>query len=1706
MKHLKKSNILAGAAVTLTPPFLGAYSSLSSYEASEVIDLICDGPIEGLVNNNGYLLEPSEYFQGVYLNDVPVQETQDVVFTANNPISADFGEEIATAYSSLSRNLYSNGNPAKHPTWGPFIRVGDNCWFVFNFYFSAAGTSNNTYTKGETADFFCRVPPGHNLDGYCAYNSDFPAMRNRSNLTDAVGGYMKSAKSKKNFSTNFRNHRMEVDLTDSGFTAEIAKLGTTTPANYDSVLRSYTDYYMPPTRQGWQNGYTSYTMNSNSYFSNAVWGNAYREIQRTNKVIGINSDIFWSKDVGNWYLETSLNETYSFNKIFENTPQSNSPVCRNRIRNAASDIIDKLTNNEQKNRFLEEFIVNRLQIAGLSKEQGELATFDSIKNLVKKYIQEDRIISFYSGGCDPYIFLTHNDSVIDGYDENLHKDLFKNQDTYVENFVENKTYKPGESFFVSNFYYTVKSQDFSGVLNDVFNDLGRQEQNRLLLQSTELGSQTNKDAFFYIGRDISLEDQESTLQGRTYGSKFLDLLMPVLDDEGNWAGKVFGFTIENINTSPEQDKNPSLVGTGYVDKGAEFGSERYRLWTRNVGRITNWNEKLIVNGISQTHYDYYNQRNRLYVANVKSNNSAISADAKYNYSNVLIEFRDGSKKQSPLSYFKDLFIDKYYNSPLLGPFSTYPKSVSSVRFSTDQAGPQRLRSVALQEDPNLGVGKKPDLNFAWSRPPAMGDNWLVAQEEVSEDVRIVRLDDGSAARNFSLGSAYLNQEQKASPITHIINNPNVKKCFVTLDVQSLFDTAEDEDVAGSASNVGKRFAAPLNIRVEVGLIDKSGTEKEYYSRYFQIIAKIEQSTLIDLGNEYNKDNEIGKNKFVKELDGDVNASNIEAYNDMQKNVSNPFVLPEIEKSSEEKFEETEVQEDSSLKRYIKITKINVETYSPLTKRKVYISKITEVLPYSCSYPLSATVGIKTDSRNFPSIPIRTYRCKLKKIKVPSNYTILSGLKDKRYWDKKSDFEKQERKDLRLYQGDWDGTFKVQWTDNPAWILYDVLTSERYGLGKEIDVNKINKWQLYEIARFCDSVDKEGYYLGVDDGRGGIEPRFSCNIVFDTETKIFDVINSISSLFRGLIYYSNGSITFRDDRLTDPVAIFNNENVREGVFSYSNYKKEESYNAVEVVYKDKFNDYKTKIEYVEDQEDIIKRGVFRKRFTAVGVTSKAMAKRAAYHVMIQTTKENESVSFFAGSEALLCNPGDLIIVDDTLKSLSNNYGRILDIDTESKSIRISAEYDDGFLGSEMKVYIPTGNQVLEDFDGLSAPRRQRTESFIMQTGVNQEINNNFTGFYGFVDYISGFENLADDNLYEQYPYYENTDKNTIAYYHTGYTGWVFSSGLIPYEENLNSFIMSGQVFDLNDITNPEFLEIQENSYIHYYDTNQTDRRGSFAEFGSGKFLDSNENQRINFFNGILSKEIQTDSAVQIRTFKIASGQNQSDQKNKLGFGDIVYLETGDINTSLLGFVKKGSAFRIARKNSSDLIYKINSIKEQDTDNTYAVSASKYYSGKYREIEENFNERELEDTYGHDKDFVSVNQKRYVTLDAPDVTYLLQNNGDSLNLSSKSFITGSFEPVDFATGYSITSIDPDFNYNSFKIESDENAFSIESIKKGWYNFSIKSLAEPFNNNDLDKFYLDSVEDIKRFKAVNVTEEDDGDDEEDLATSFPTDPQLT
>ena len=390
----------------------------------------------------------------------------------------------------------------------------------------------------------------------------------------------------------------------------------------------------------------------------------------------------------------------------------------------------------------------------------------------------------------------------------------------------------------------------------------------------------------------------------------------------------------------------------------------------------------------------------------------------------------------------------------------------------------------------------------------------------------------------------------------------------------------------------------------------------------------------------------------------------------------------------------------NVRRFIRIKKLSYETLSSLIQKTVFLSKVTEIIPQSFSYPFSALVSTKIDSRSFSSIPTRTFACKLKKVLVPSNYFPLDGVTNE---DVRYNSEKIGK--VKIYDGDWDGTFKLNWTDNPAWILMDMLISKRYGLGNYIESDQVDIWELYKIARWCDGVDIDGYYYGVPDSYGGVEPRHTFNGVIGEKFNVFDMINQIASIFRGHVYYMNSLITFDDDRPKPPIGEFTNLDVKDGLFNYTNFKKDEEFTAVEVAFVDAKNNYKPSVEYVEDSDAIRKRGILKKQVNAFGITSRGQARRFGKHFLYGTSKENLNVTFVTDTKALLYKPGDLVTIHDELISSNKNFGSVKLIEEIPNSghlfkVVVDKILDTGiYRADQITLYTPIAKPKYEDMQAL-----------------------------------------------------------------------------------------------------------------------------------------------------------------------------------------------------------------------------------------------------------------------------------------------------------------------------------------------------------------------------------------------------------------------
>jgi hypothetical protein len=906
----------------------------------------------------------------------------------------------------------------------------------------------------------------------------------------------------------------------------------------------------------------------------------------------------------------------------------------------------------------------------------------------------------------------------------------------------------------------------------------------------------------------------------------------------------------------------------------------------------------------------------LYKTNERTNQSTISSEAKYNFSNLLCEFKDGAETQAPLSFFNSIHIDYEYNQQLLGPFRTGGKGVRR-----------------LQEDPEIRTIWNPSFYEEIGGVPRLTNGERV---ETSTD------SDRKSEENYSdWNSENDDFNEDASPVMHTIENPNVTSVYFTLGISSLKDTASaditynktvpDDGKEPKVSEeeefrAGDTYPAILVIQVEIGKV-VGGIAKTKETRDYRIVCQVNGQLLIDFGQTTGTVANAINGRFVtankKGGDGDPTAS-FKALN-----------LDPI----------TEDDNSTLVKRYIKVTKVSTETNSVLISRECSLVKITEIIQANLSYPFSAMAGIKMDSRVFANVPERSYDCRLKKIQVPSNYEpLFSNGIDKRYILDSAGYNQ----DYKIYEKDWDGTFKFGWTDNPAWILYDILTNTRYGLGSYLEESQINIWELYKIGRFCDAVNDEGYFIGVSDGIRGLEPRFSCNILFKESIKIFDAINVVANLFRGAVFFANSEVHFIDDRPRAPIALFSNTHVKDGIFSYSNNRRDQQFNTIEVSYLDRFDNFKSKIEFVEDESDIRKRGVFKTTINTIGVTSRSMARRIGQHMIYQTIKENQGVEFKAGLESLLCRPGDLIIIEDEMKTQETNFGRILKTDFSSKSLYIENEFNPTSYNNKITVYSPTGYTTSEELYIKSAATRSRLSNFTLASGGI--VSGYLAAKYEFSNYLSGFapiysNNTKSDDIQEYFAYYtgkNSTNENVFCYYNTGFSGWIFSTGQSFADNNIyDKLILNTGVYTIDEVHTADAFSNQT-GFI--YDTTVPNRRSTKYSGVSSQITYSIDN--INSNGGILDEEISTVNNAQVVTFEI-TGYNNSGLNNN-NYGSTVYLSPTDTNINLLEFVQDGSPYRIQRLNSESQIYKVLTIRE-DSQNEYTVVATKYNTGKFAEIE-------------------------------------------------------------------------------------------------------------------------------------------------------------
>ena len=315
---------------------------------------------------------------------------------------------------------------------------------------------------------------------------------------------------------------------------------------------------------------------------------------------------------------------------------------------------------------------------------------------------------------------------------------------------------------------------------------------------------------------------------------------------------------------------------------------------------------------------------------------------------------------------------------------------------------------------------------------------------------------------------------------------------------------------------------------------------------------------------------------------------------------------------------------------VRVRRITPNSTSELVSDKMYVSAITEVIDLKLRYPNTALLGLRYDAEQFSNVAKMAARCRGLIIKVPTNYNPIT----------------------RTYDGLWDGQFKMAYTNNPAWVYYDLCTAERYGLGSRLTQSMIDKWSLYRLAQYCDDM--------VDDGMGGQEPRFTVNVYIQSADGAFELLSRLAGVFRAISYWDGTSIVLDADIPQDSIYSFSRANVIDGVFEYTGTRARDRHTVAKVAWDNPANHFKTEYEYVRDEKAIAKFGVRVADIQAWGCTSKGQAQRAGLWALKSEQLETRMVTFKVGLDGLIPAPAKVIEISDELFAGRATGGRVLAI--------------------------------------------------------------------------------------------------------------------------------------------------------------------------------------------------------------------------------------------------------------------------------------------------------------------------------------------------------------------------------------------------------------------------------------------------------------
>lgn len=624
---------------------------------------------------------------------------------------------------------------------------------------------------------------------------------------------------------------------------------------------------------------------------------------------------------------------------------------------------------------------------------------------------------------------------------------------------------------------------------------------------------------------------------------------------------------------------------------------------------------------------------------------------------------------------------------------------------------QMVNKVAVDlEDFNNGFWQKVTFNHT--------ENELSA--EVNNGVKLEifqKVGSGQSSNQVNI--------EEENYVSHTIINPLVDQAFITLQIDELMYIYQGDEVEVTYK-VGTALGAVI------GGVSVAGAAQVFTDAASAILfaglgglvfgAVVGNNTEFTMGTKVENSGEFWPNKAK---------FRIKYGNEGETMYSTDIIMNGVATSPYRKDVRIYLPENPNQRdRIIKVYKINRERNPVIEgeqaaryKETLTLSSITEITPLKLNYPNSVVIGTRVNARDVPSIPKRTYNLRLKKVKVPNNYSP----------------------ETREYSGNWNGQFSenLQWTDNPAWCILDLITNKRFGIGKfGLKEENVDRWTLYKIAKYCDELVPTGYSpkykkitpdsingneisfnniiseenefnlqfnhedrklaIFYDDGAYDLvkitavnkveksievnktlnntefkcaveieypllEPRYTLNAYIMNQQNAFKFINQFAEVFRAYSYWAGGSINFFQDEKKEAIMLFSNNNISQSGFNYSSTPKTSRTNSCNIRYIDRYNMYRPKLERSEDREAVQENNIIEQTIDGFGITSQAQAKRAAEFLVKSANMETEILSFDTSMVGSYLRPGDIIDVLDNKRTVGRFAGHVVDIQVDERGM-------------------------------------------------------------------------------------------------------------------------------------------------------------------------------------------------------------------------------------------------------------------------------------------------------------------------------------------------------------------------------------------------------------------------------------------------------